>query len=172
METINEDILLQYIDGTLPASGVTAVEEWLAASPENAQLLEQLYFTHEVVKRIKVMRSVDPDQALRRFKTQVRTVNKKARLHRVVSILQRTAAILFLPLLLSLGYTLPQQLLKKTKFLQDVQLSLVGRNLFFFHKSAPFDPDAVLSTKNDNQGIDVFGMPTTRSLGFNVKLSF
>ena len=72
----------------------------------------------------------------------------------------------------SLGYTLPKRLLEKTKLLQEVQLSLVGRNLFFFHKSAPFDPDAVLSTNNDNQGIDVFGMPTTRNLGFNVKLSF
>lgn len=101
---MNEDILLQYIDGTLPASGVTAVEEWLAASPENAKLLEQLYFTHEVVKRIKVMRSVDPDQALQRFKTQVRIVNKKARLHRVMSVLQRTAAILFLPVLILSAY--------------------------------------------------------------------
>lgn len=72
----------------------------------------------------------------------------------------------------SLGYALPKRLLEKTKLLQEMQLSLVGRNLFFFHKSAPFDPDAVLSTKNDNQGIDVFGIPTTRSLGFNVKLSF
>ena len=35
----------------------------------------------------------------------------------------------------------------------------------FISKKAPFDPDAVLSTGNDNQGIDVFGMPTTRSLG-------
>ncbi|WP_431607218.1 TonB-dependent receptor [Parabacteroides goldsteinii] len=73
---------------------------------------------------------------------------------------------------LSLGYTFPKRLLEKTKVFQDVQLSFVGRNLFFFHKSAPFDPDAVLSTGNDNQGIDVFGMPTTRSLGFNVKFTF
>ena len=104
METINEDILLQYIDGTLPASGVTAVEEWQAASPENARLLEQLYFTHEVVKRVRVMQSVDPDQALLRFKSQVQVLNKKARLHRVISVLQRTAAILFFPILVLSAY--------------------------------------------------------------------
>ena len=73
---------------------------------------------------------------------------------------------------LSLGYTFPKKLMEKLKILHEVQLSFVGRNLFFLHKSAPFDPDAVLSTKNDNQGVDVFGMPTTRSLGFNVKFIF
>ena len=36
----------------------------------------------------------------------------------------------------------------------------------------PFDPDLVLSTGNDNQGIDVYGMPTVRSIGFNIKLEF
>lgn len=72
----------------------------------------------------------------------------------------------------SLGYTFPKELMEKLKILHEVQLSFVGRNLFFLHKSAPFDPDAVLSTKNDNQGVDVFGMPTTRSLGFNVKFIF
>lgn len=73
---------------------------------------------------------------------------------------------------LSLGYTFPKTLVAKTKAFKDIQLSFVGRNLFFLHKSAPFDPDAVLSTGNDCQGVDVFGMPTTRSLGFNVKFTF
>lgn len=73
---------------------------------------------------------------------------------------------------LAIGYTLPKSLVDKTRCLKDARISLVGRNLFFFYKKAPFDPDAVLSTSNSNQGIDVFGMPTTRSLGFNLKLSF
>ncbi len=73
---------------------------------------------------------------------------------------------------LSLGYTLPKRLVDKTGCLKNARISLVGRNLFFLYKKAPFDPDAVLSTSNGNQGIDVFGMPTTRSIGFNLKLSF
>lgn len=73
---------------------------------------------------------------------------------------------------LSFGYTFPKNLVEKTKAFKDIQLSFVGRNLFFLHNNAPFDPDAVLSTGNDCQGVDVFGMPTTRSLGFNVKFSF
>lgn len=55
METINEEILLQYIDGMLTANEVAAVEEWLSASPENEKLLEQLYFTREVVRRVRVI---------------------------------------------------------------------------------------------------------------------
>lgn len=73
---------------------------------------------------------------------------------------------------LSLGYTFQRNLLDQLKVFQEIQLSLVGRNLFFISKKAPFDPDTVLSIGNNNQGIDVFGMPSTRSLGFNVKLVF
>jgi len=29
-----------------------------------------------------------------------------------------------------------------------------------------------MSVGNDMQGVDVFGMPTTRSIGFNVKFTF
>ena len=73
---------------------------------------------------------------------------------------------------LSLGYTFPRKLMEKSKVFQEAQLSFVARNLFFFYKDAPFDPDASLSSGNGCQGVDVFGMPTTRSLGFNLKVSF
>ena len=69
----------------------------------------------------------------------------------------------------SLNYTFPKKWMQKTKVLKDLQLAFVARNLCFLYKKAPFDPDLVLSTGNDNQGIEVFGMPTTRSLGFTVK---
>lgn len=73
---------------------------------------------------------------------------------------------------LSLSYQFPKAWMEKSGFIKDIQVSFVGRNLFFLYKDAPFDPDAVLSTGNENQGIDVFGMPTTRSLGFNLKFTF
>lgn len=73
---------------------------------------------------------------------------------------------------LSLSYRLPANWIQKMKIFHEIQLSFVGRNLFFFYKKAPFDPDLVLSTGNDNQGIDVYGMPTTRSLGFSIKCDF
>ena len=72
----------------------------------------------------------------------------------------------------SLNYTFPKKWMQKTKVLKDLQLAFVARNLCFLYRKAPFDPDLVLSTGNDNQGIEVFGMPTTRSLGFTVKCEF
>lgn len=72
----------------------------------------------------------------------------------------------------SLGYTFPQKWMKKTGVVKDLQLSFVARNLFFFYKKAPFDPDLILSTGNDNQGVEVYGMPTTRVFGFNIKCEF
>ena len=73
---------------------------------------------------------------------------------------------------LTLGYSFPASILSKTKFIKGLDLTLVARNLFFLYKDAPFDPDATLSVGNTLQGVDVFGMPTTRNIGFNVKFTF
>lgn len=73
---------------------------------------------------------------------------------------------------LVLAYSLPKTLVQKTGFLSGANVSFVGRNLFFFKNDAPYDPDNSLSTGNGLQGIDMYGMPSTRSLGFNIKLSF
>jgi TonB-linked SusC/RagA family outer membrane protein len=62
--------------------------------------------------------------------------------------------------------------LKDSKFLKAANVSLVGRNLFFIHKDAPFDPNISLSTGEGLQGVDVYGQPSTRSLGLNINLTF
>lgn len=72
----------------------------------------------------------------------------------------------------SLSYSFPRKWIQKTNCLKDLQLSFVARNLCFLYKKAPFDPDLILSTGNDNQGIEVFGMPTARSLGFTLTCEF
>ena len=54
---------------------------------------------------------------------------------------------------LALGYTFPKRWMEATKFFRDVQLAFTARNLFFIYKEAPFDPDLILSTGNDNQAI-------------------
>ena len=73
---------------------------------------------------------------------------------------------------LVLGYTFPKRWMEATKFFRDVQLAFTARNLFFIYKKAPFDPDLILSTGNDNQAIEVYGMPTTRSMGFSLRVMF
>ncbi|MFR5759433.1 MAG: hypothetical protein ACLUE2_17670 [Bacteroides cellulosilyticus] len=61
---------------------------------------------------------------------------------------------------------------KRRRHSRGIDVSLVARNLFFFYKDAPFDPDATLSVGNSLQGVDVFGMPSTRNIGFNIKFTF
>lgn len=61
---------------------------------------------------------------------------------------------------------------KSFPFIQSASFSLVARNLGFIYKKAPFDPNISLSTGEGLQGIDVFGMPTTRSIGFNLNITF
>lgn len=60
---INEDILIRYIDGMLTEEEAAEVKNWRAASLENEKLLEQVYFTTQVASRLKVMRTVNPDEA-------------------------------------------------------------------------------------------------------------
>ena len=54
----------------------------------------------------------------------------------------------------------------------DIQVSVVGRNLWMIYNKAPFDPEAVATTDNYYQGIDYFMLPSTRNIGVNVKITF
>lgn len=69
---------------------------------------------------------------------------------------------------MTLGYTF-RNLLGIGK---NLTAALIGRNLFFFYKDAPMDPDISVGTGNGMQGVDMFAMPTSRSFGLNLKLNF
>jgi len=72
----------------------------------------------------------------------------------------------------TLSYDLPSSLLSKT-FIQGVTLSLVGRNLAILYKKVPhIDPETGFSSANGEQGIEFGQIPSTRSLGFNINLTF
>jgi TonB-linked SusC/RagA family outer membrane protein len=68
----------------------------------------------------------------------------------------------------SLGYTVPIT----NAFLKTLKFSLTGRNLFYFSKKAPFDPEQTMSTANGLGGVDVFMLPATRSYGLTLNASF
>jgi TonB-linked SusC/RagA family outer membrane protein len=70
-----------------------------------------------------------------------------------------------------LGYQLPPRIVNKTGFIKSVKVSLVGRNLFFFKKDAPYDPEIAVGTGNGG-GLEYGSLPSTRSMGINLKLSF
>lgn len=69
----------------------------------------------------------------------------------------------------SVGYTFPRKMLGNVC---DLNLSIVGRNLWMIYNKAPFDPESVATTGNYYQGIDHFMMPSLRNFGFNVRITF
>ncbi len=69
----------------------------------------------------------------------------------------------------SIGYTFPRKMLGNVC---DLNISIVGRNLWMIYNKAPFDPEAVATVGNYYQGIDHFMMPSLRNFGFNVRLTF
>lgn len=72
----------------------------------------------------------------------------------------------------ALTYQLPQQWIQKTKFLQNLSVSLIGRDLFYIFTTIPkgLNPEGVNGIGNI-QGIEYSSMPRVRSFGFSVKTS-
>ena len=71
---------------------------------------------------------------------------------------------------LSLSYDIP--LGRKFKWIEGLNVALVGRNLALLYCKAPFDPDQVSNAGNYGAGIDLFMAPSTRNFGFSVKVKF
>lgn len=72
---------------------------------------------------------------------------------------------------LRLGYSIPSQTLGNLPF-RNVDLSLVGRNLWIIDKNVPhIDPETAFNTGNV-QGLESNQIPSVRSFGFSVNLGF
>ncbi|CAN5921945.1 TonB-dependent receptor [soil metagenome] len=69
---------------------------------------------------------------------------------------------------LAMGYTLPNF----SNAIKELNLSLVGRNLFFLYKVAPFDPELSINASNGLQGIEAYNLPATRSYGLILRATF
>lgn len=73
---------------------------------------------------------------------------------------------------LAVSYALPQKLVRPHAGAER-RHHVAGRAQPLLHlQRRAVDPDLILSTGNDNQGIEVYGMPTVRNIGFNIKLEF
>ena len=71
----------------------------------------------------------------------------------------------------SLSYSLPSSMLQKI-FIKGVDLSIVGSNLWIISKHLPYaDPESGLGSGN-LMGFSTGSLPTTKDVGFNIKLTF
>lgn len=72
---------------------------------------------------------------------------------------------------ITFGYNFPRRILDKTPF-TTLNLSFVGRNLSILWKNVEnIDPESGYSSSN-GQGLDYFGMPQSRTFGFNLRAGF
>jgi hypothetical protein len=66
---------------------------------------------------------------------------------------------------LSIVYRLPL----RNKKIGDIRLGIIGQNLFFLKRYAPFDPEQVAGVNPGGVGVDVFSLPAYRSFGFSLQ---
>ncbi len=75
---------------------------------------------------------------------------------------------------LILGYNFKTSMLKNSVF-RGIRISLVGRNLFYFEEhmqNMGISPESAPNTAAGARGIETISMPTTRTFGVNVNLTF
>lgn len=70
----------------------------------------------------------------------------------------------------SLGYSLPKDLLERTPFGQ-VRFSVSGRNLLYYAPNANFDPELNTQGAGNIRGLDLQGAPNTRNYGVNLRFT-
>jgi hypothetical protein len=74
---------------------------------------------------------------------------------------------------LTFGYSLPTRLLEKVPLIRAVNISLVGRNLFYFmKKTTNIDPEASFGSNLTYSGIEGGNLPATRNYGVNLNIKF
>lgn len=71
---------------------------------------------------------------------------------------------------LTFGYDIP--ITKWVPWVQGLNVSFTGRNLFMFYCKAPYDPELTASTGTHFSGMDYFMLPSLRNLGFSVRVNF
>ncbi|HWW38624.1 MAG TPA: hypothetical protein VNZ46_04905, partial [Pedobacter sp.] len=70
---------------------------------------------------------------------------------------------------LAFGYSMPAKVFNNK--IQNIQLSVIGRNLWMIYNKAPFDPEVITLTGNGFQGFENFSSPSLRSIGFSLKVT-
>lgn len=71
---------------------------------------------------------------------------------------------------LVLTYNISHGLFGKTRLIKKAEVSIVGRNLFFFQRSAPIDPEITRGVEGG--GLEYAALPSTRTYGLNLNVSF
>ena len=102
METFNidkiEEILPRYCSGEATIEECRMVEEWIGQSEDNYRIVKQMYAIDQAMGTVRMESQVNTERALASVN---RKMSKERSLVNWFTWVQRVAAILFVPLLLS-----------------------------------------------------------------------
>lgn len=100
-----EDKLISYFSGEMKPEELIEIEKWIEQSVENRRIAKEVYAIYQASQTIETIKHTDVDKAF--AETKRRIVRRKTT--RFVAWIQRTAAILIIPLLLSLVYLITKK---------------------------------------------------------------
>ena len=106
---IDESLLIDYFSGHLSHEEEAIVEDWVAKSDKNKKLANQIFFIVSSTNELKEINSIDTMSALKKIKAKIRPV-------KIITILQRIAAVLALPLLCSTIYFMMKPEMKPEQY--------------------------------------------------------
>ncbi|MDD2951594.1 MAG: FecR domain-containing protein [Parabacteroides sp.] len=98
---INESLLLRYFNKQVTEEEIGYVEDWIQASEENRKVARDIHYITFAVTTLRNLQSTPSEKALRNVK---RKMYRKRSWTLFKTRFQQIAAILFIPLLLSLSY--------------------------------------------------------------------
>ena len=73
----------------------------------------------------------------------------------------------------NLTYSVPLQIVRKLKFVQELTLSFTGRDLFYIYTTVPdhINPEGLMGA-GDAQGFEWASLPGVRSFTFGINAKF
>lgn len=109
MKSINKETLLLYLSGKLPANKAKEVEDWIETSAENKKIAEDLYLASKLTDQLIMMKQAEAEESLAQLHAHINKKQAKKQRMRYLNILQRIAAVLFIPALILAAWWYPRQ---------------------------------------------------------------
>ncbi len=99
---IDEQLLWNYFSGAITPDQKTVIESWIQESEENKKMAQDIEYIYFATDTLNIIKSVDSTSALKEVKEKIN--RKRDYKHSFIFQLQRIAAILIIPLLISTIY--------------------------------------------------------------------
>ncbi len=104
-QSMDESVLMRYFTGDMLPAEKAEVEQWIKASDVNRQTAEGIRYILTSIDVVNTMKGINSHEALRTVKKRIHPVKKMS----YIAWMQRIAAILFIPLLISSLYYLTKE---------------------------------------------------------------